>query len=589
MKSIFKNRKFGILIWTFGVVALILLGAQIFVSAYLPNLIRNRITFLVVNGSDSLYRCSMGDISVSLIGGKVSVKDINISIDSTKYKKLEEKGKLPDVSFEAKLSEGAITGLRLLPFLFYKEIRLSTIKAKNADITIYSQYNPEKEKLKKKLQAINEKENIHTEEGLEQISEQKLWQLIEPEIQGIFIDWIFLDHMKFSYKKAGAKNDLKIGYDNLSASLKEIRIDSVGAAEQDRILFTRDLSLSFSGLKIYTEDSLYKLNMDTLIYSSFRRNIFIKGFGVGPTLTPKEFTKKVGQQVDIFDVKIPEINIFNFHIDEIFAENCISLDTVVVQKPLVKIFHDRTASEDTVVKYGDYPNEALMLLPLKLKIPTIILFDSEVHYIEKQAVTYKTGDGFFTHVSGTISNLTNDSLSLANNSHMIVSMEGSFLYSAKMKAGFDFDLLSTNGAYTATADMGHIPTKELNLMTIPFGNMKIKTVDFKHAHFRLKGSTHGATARVRIVYDDLSIELLMKGKKDHKMKKDKFMTFLANLIGVRKNNPSKNGKETIAENIIVKRTAVKPFFTIIWEALFAGMKDIMLLGPAKKIKIGQEQ
>jgi hypothetical protein len=89
-----------------------------------------------------------------------------------------------------------------------------------------------------------------------------------------------------------------------------------------------------------------------------------------------------------------------------------------------------------VVKYGQYPNETLLKVPVKLKIATILLLDAEMHYIEKQAVTYKTGDGFFTHVSGVISNLTNDSAWLAANSHMTVKMTGNFLHSGKMVAGF---------------------------------------------------------------------------------------------------------------------------------------------------------
>lgn len=586
-KRIFKKKSVRILFWSIGIAVLLLVGVQIFVSAYLPKLIRERITFLVVNGSDSLYRCSVGDVSVSLVGGIITVNDIDVSIDSSRYKLLDKQNKLPDVTFEAHLKEGAIHGLKLWPFVFYKKISLHSIEADNADIVIYSQYNPEKERRRKKLQEMRKTENENSGQPDEPISEQKLWQLIEPEIQGIYIKEINLDHMKFSYKKAGVKNEMKVEYDNLFARLKEIRIDSIGASEKDRILFTEDLSLSFTGLKVYTEDSLYKIKMDTMIYSSFTKNIFVRGFGIGPTITPEEFTKKVGQQVDVFEADVPEINIYNFQIDKIFSENTICVDTVTVQKLLFKIHHDRTALPDTVVKYGQYPNEALMTMPIILKVPTVLLFDCEVHYIEKQAVTFKVGDGFFTHVSGTVHNLTNDSASLQIENHLKVNMEGFFLHSGRMTAAFDFDLTSKNGDFSAKADLGRMNEKELNLMTVPFGNMVMKNVDLKSAQFNLRGNRNGTSGTLRMIYSDLNVELLKK--KEDKMKKDGLMTFLANLLGVRKNNPTKNGEETIAENIVVKRTAVMPFFNMIWKTLFGGMKDIMLKGPARKIKIGQEE
>jgi hypothetical protein len=571
-----------------GISIVFFVAFRIFVAQYLPGMIRKRIIYLVENGSDGLYKCTVGDVYVGVAGGTVQIKNLEINVDSARFKQLELRNKLPDITFRVKLNEGKVTGFQVMPFLFHKKIRLHTLKAEYPDIIIHSQYNAEKERLKKKIREIK-KNQVENPEPVEPISEQELWQLIKPEISGIYAKWVFLDHMKFSYRKAGVTNEMKIEYQDLSASLKEIRIDSVGAASPDRILFTEDLSMSFIGLKYYSEDSLYVMYMDSMLYSSYAKNIFIRGFGVGPTLKPIEFMKRVGHQVDVFDVKIPEINVYNFQIDKIFTENAVTVDTVHVQKSVLKIYHDRTFSPDTVVKYGQYPNEALLLMPITLRVPVVVLFDSEVHYIEKQAVTFQTGDGFFTHVSGTITNVTNDSLWLKKNSHMKVDMVGNFLHSGKMTAGFDFDLGSNDGHFTARADLGSMGPEELSIMTVPFGNLKMKSADLKEAHFRLTGNRNGTVGSLRMIYEDLCIELLKKGNGSPGMKKDKLMTFLANLVGIRKGNPANNGKETIAHHISVERTPPMPFFNMIWRTLFGGMKDIMLKGPAKKIKIGQEE
>ena len=156
-------------------------------------------------------------------------------------------------------------------------------------------------------------------------------------------------------------------------------------------------------------------------------------------------------------------------------------------------------------------------------------------------------------------------------------------------AAFDFDLASANGDFTARADLGRMDAKQLNLMTIPFGNLKMITADLKEAHFRLKGTKDGTTGTLRMIYTNLSVEILTKGKKETGMKEDKIMTFLANLVGIRKKNPADDGTETIGQNIVVRRTPEMPFFNMVWKTLFGGMKDVMLKGPAKKIKIGQEE
>ena len=586
-KPILKRKGIKIAFWTTGVILFLLLAVQIFTSIYLPGIIKKRVVFLVENGSDGLYKCSVGGVSVNVLGGTVSIKDVEVKIDSVKYNHIVELGSLPDATFEANLEEGKITGFKLFPFLFSKKIVLNTIKIVKAEIRIYSEYDVEKERLQKikseQKKQYNEENNIK-----EPIREQKLWQLIEPEIKGIRINWIFLDDTKFSYRKASSQSELKVSYNNLSATLKGIRVDSVGASEKNRILFTEDISLNFTGLKFFTPDSLYMINVDSMVYSSFTKDIIIKGFGVNPTLDAAGFSAKIGQQVDAFDVKVPSMLIKNFQVEKIFSDNAFQVDSIEVDKPLVKIFHDRTFPADTVVKYGQYPNEAILKTPIALRIPLIILKESEVHYIEKQAVTYKTGDAFFSKVSGTMTNVTNDTGWLKTNSHMVIDMQGNFLHSGKMTASFDFDLASPMNEYTAKADMGRIGAKELNIMTIPFGNMEMKTADLKEAHFRLQGNKNGTIGSLRMIYNNLTVEMLAVDKKNGGMKDDKFMSFLANLVGVRKDNPDKKGIETKAENIVVKRTPVMPFFNMIWKTLFGGMKEIMLKGPAKNIKIGQE-
>src|SRR5688500_4286648 len=153
-KLFLKRRAVRITLWVVGAAMILFIATQIFVSQYLPGMIRKRIVYLVENGSDGLYKCSLGEVSLSVVGGTVKIKDLQIAVDSAKFKQLELNGRLPGATFRANLADGNISGVKLVPFILYKKIRIHTIKVEHPDITFHSHHNPEKERMKKKTRDL---------------------------------------------------------------------------------------------------------------------------------------------------------------------------------------------------------------------------------------------------------------------------------------------------------------------------------------------------------------------------------------------------------------------------------------------------
>src|SRR5688500_17476085 len=85
------------------IIALGLFGFQQFLQFYIPKIIRKQINHLVVDGSDSLYTCSIKKISVNLLTGSVKIKGLNISIDSVRYLQREKQNKVPNLMFNLQL------------------------------------------------------------------------------------------------------------------------------------------------------------------------------------------------------------------------------------------------------------------------------------------------------------------------------------------------------------------------------------------------------------------------------------------------------------------------------------------------------
>ncbi len=559
-----KLRKFiRVGAWT-GLGLVVLLVTGIFcLNRYVPNLIRNKIHHMVVNGSDSLYSCSIDKISVNLWLGKVSVEGVNISVDSVKYREQKLSGRLPNITFELKMLKGSIKGLQVFPLIFSKKIRIDAIEVDSAAIAMCRQF-----KEKKKAAP----------------SEESLWRMMKPVINGIYVNEILLNKIKFSYRHSEDKKDVSLAYQDCSVKLQHIRIDSIGAANSSRILFTEDIAIRLVGLNYFTPDSLYHLKIDSLSYSSFLKKVISKNLDLQPTITPIAFTRKHGMQVDIFEASIPDLTAINFQIEKIFTENELCFDTIILKKPILNIHRDRTAHYDTTSQLGKYPNEALLAAPFIVRVPLMLLEDAEIHYIERQKLSLKTGDAYFSHVTGSISNITNKKEDIEKNSHCKMDLHGFFLTHGRLKVKFDFDLASPEGAYTASADLGSMKANELNTIFIPFANIELKSLTIDEGHVKFRGNHKGITGVARILYHDLKIEILGVDAKTHKTKKQGFISFFANLVAVRSHNKM-GKKEVIADHIYVERKRRQPFANLIWEFFFESMKKIILKVPAKNLKV----
>jgi len=103
-------------------------------------------------------------------------------------------------------------------------------------------------------------------------------------------------------------------------------------------------------------------------------------------------------------------------------------------------------------------------------------------------------------------------------------------------------------------------------------------------HIKFHGNSKGITGNGRIIYDKLKILILKPNRKNNKTKKQKFVSFFANIFAVRAHN--RIGKrEVLATQIHVSRKRRQPFGNLMWEFLFEAIKKITLKVPAKDLKV----
>lgn len=551
------------LLWSFAGFFLLSGLGLVILHIYIPYIIQNKITQMVVEGSDGLYTCTVAKVKVNFWLTNIRFTDVKITIDSSIYHQQKEAGTLPHITYNLSIISGSISGIEMIPILRSKNIKLGSVQINEADIIINNQPDT--------------KPNI-------KLNEKSLYNLVKTNIKGIFIHDIQFNKLKLYYSHSTHKTSYTCSFDNGIITLNDIRLDSIGVGSVSRTFFTENISLQLYNVDYVNKNSLYRMRMKSISYSTLSNELLCHQFNLLPTLSYIAYTKRHGMQLDIVEVTIPILAASHFQIENIFRQGELKVEEIHIHEPVLKIFRDKTAPSDTTSQLGLYPNELLLNTKLQISIPLINIHNATIHYIERQKSNLKTGDIFFTHVTGTFTNITNRKKEIALNPYCNMKLNGYFLHSGKLEVRFNFDLSSSAGNYDGYANLGKVNLDEMNRVMIPLANIRLKSMQLKEAHGTLHGNHKGVNGNISISYSDLNIELLPTHSKKGKIKKQRFASFFVNMFAIRKQNPRGN-REVMARNIYVHRKREQPFAHLIFEFIFESTKKIILKTNGKNLKL----
>jgi len=253
----------------------------------------------------------------------------------------------------------------------------------------------------------------------------------------------------------------------------------------------------------------------------------------------------------------------------------LTIDTISMISPVISVYKDRTAPADRRSKFGKYPHQLLQNAPFIIRVKAIHVSDARVTYTEKNQESKREGKLVFQKLRGLITNVNNDPEDLVKNSKCVADINGLFMDHSPIHAVFTFHLNQANtGAFEVSADMEKFDAAQLNPISLPLAQASVKSFDMRELHYYIKGTEKSGVGNLRMLYNNLEVELKKKDD-DGKMKKKGLLSFLVNKLVVYPDNPMK-GKERKAVNIQTDRIPNKSFFNLVWKTLYASARDIAI-------------
>lgn len=525
-----------------------------FVNRFIEPVLKDRLHTLIIQGSDSLYRYSLGKLKANFYGGNVEVENLQITIDSSRYNYLRARNALPPLTMQLSLRKGHVKGVGIIDLLFGKKVNIREIMSSNAEVKL--------------------SRHIHPNDSIE--ANVPVWKAIQPNIRSIHVGRIKLDGIKLLYSNADTSESINLQFDRCDALFENILVDSAAASDSTRMGFTKEISMQFRELQFRTPDSTYNMRAQWIRYSSKKRTLEVDSFKLEPTLDRRDFYEAANRQTSLYNISFAKVRFVNTGLDHFIHYNIIDADTVVFEKPDVKIYNDKTLPPDFESKIGKYPHQQLLRASSIIAVKNISFKNASVELTEKDAKTNKEGTIAFTGLDFSASNVTNNRRLIKKNPVCLANFSGTIFGTSPVSLSVKFYLDSANGRFDASGSVKNISAEQLNAVAVPLANVQINSCIIHQLDFFVRGEDYSATSNVRMRYNNLSVTLRKTDEETGEIKTKKFVTKILNRFVIWPDNPGPEGIERVAQNKRVARLTTQSFFGILWKTIFAGMQDVMM-------------
>jgi len=321
---------------------------------------------------------------------------------------------------------------------------------------------------------------------------------------------------------------------------------------------------------------MYTIKVDTVRGSISRKTMDVKGIQLIPMYPDLAFSRKYDAQKDRYDLNFKEINLSGVDFIALNNDGNLHAKRLKIGPAKVKIFMNRELPPPNFDKARNYPHRALKRLSIETLVDTMSLDRVDLAYTEYNPKAKERGTLRLENLSGTILNVTNDSLRLTKNHHALANLTTYVMGTGKMNVKIDFNLTSPDAAFSYVGHIAGFNMQVLNPLSKSLGLIAIESGKVKSADFTISANEKRAKGTVRFEYTDLKVNLLDQGE-DGKKEKKGLLSFLANTILIKNDNPTRNEAVRTA-NVSYERVPQASFFNLMWKSVFVGIRETVGIG-----------
>jgi hypothetical protein len=545
---------------------MVLAGIAWFLNVKSRPILTDRIKTLLYKSTDSLYTISFTKVSTNVITGNATLQNVKITPDTNRFKQLIALKRAPNNLYTVSLKKLVVR--RFHPLTLYREqkLQLEEIIFDKPEVTMVNQQF-----------AFNE--------GRAPRPIKSPYDIISKNLKEFSIKSIRFKDVSFKYINKNRINTTPFSIDDLNITLTDLLVDSTSAEDPSRFYLLKDIVINLNNYVYRTPDKMYDIKLDKLDFRATTGKLRVNSFALVPLYDEMTFGKVAGYARERFSINMSDIMLNGIDLPLYISKQELWAKEMAISNGFISVFNQNGLRQKPQEnKIGKFPHQLLQLLNAPILVQKIQLKDVNVNYAVYNSESNQKGQISFEHTSGIIKNATNLEKIKAINPIMEVNLNTYLFGQGKLDVNFKFNLTAKDGAFSYNGVLHNFNARVLNQITKPLGLVRINRGNIDKLKFNFEANDLGAKGTVGFSYYDLSVALMKNDpEKDHLVTRG-FLSFLANALIIKSENPGPDGKLVLVE-VNYSRPANTSFFNMIWKSLFTGIKYSIGITEEKQIQV----
>jgi hypothetical protein len=484
-------------------------------------------------------------MSVDILASTISLQNVILAPEQETLAALIKNAQAPNDVFKISFKSFVIEGINLDDALTSKTMDYSLLKLVNPHIEIH--HKKRKEKAKK-------------EEGF---SDLFLKEMEKFSLKKLVIEGATVVHYNDD------KNAKQTKLNEFSLVMNDVLIDSVTRNDKARFLFAKEAFISFKNFIATTTDGLYDMKIGMVTVKAPQQTVSLQNLSFKSKFSKAALQKKFKTRKEIFDLSVPSITIKNMDWWDVLNEERLEAGDVTIANLKLAVYLDR--SFPAASKMGNFPNQLIMKMPMKIDLSKIRVKNMEVAYTELNPKSAQTGTVVLDKIDMEINGVTNMPEKLPKGKKITITASAHFMRTVPLKASFSLDMMNyKKGVFSADLSLDGFDGQLVNSFAAPLGLVSVKNGSLQNITIKVTGNETKAKSDVLVLYKDIKVSLLEKESGKKALDKKDVTSFLANLFVLKADNP-KGSKEPRREMGEFIRNTNAGFLNLVWKTSLVGI------------------
>ena len=545
-------------IWALSLIAVLAVSLSVagwYLSRNWKVLVEEKLATLVQESTQGLYKLTYDDLDINPAIGNVTFRNLVFRADTNVYRLLEGQQKAANNLYDVEMKTLQIKRFSIIDLIKDKGLRIKSIALGTVKLQLTQKYHAYNDTLQ------------HPGEKDFRASLKKVLAFVD--VKDIRVDSVYLNYVK---QAEDGKETFKIAQNGISLQVKDFLIDGEAQADSSQLFYAKMIALSMPKFNHNFPKGLYKGGFSSLGFNTQEKTLVLAGVYYEPTMPRSTYYGRTKVNKTLVSLRADSLRLEGFDFMGLLAGKGCVTEKMFVRDGTVKFYGDKRFPKKPVNQIGRAPHQQLMKFGMALNLKEIFLDNIDIEYTEMGAKYHREGTITFNDTRGTLSNVTNDSLILQKNRFMKADLKTKVMNSGPLAVLFNFDMLSTKGAYTYKGHVDPMKAPAFNKILQPILNFEIASGNIRKIRFDMQGTDRHTTGNFWFDYDNLKVKLPDIQKENGKKTSGKVVSFLVNQILINDSNPDANEIYHTGK-ISYPRDPSYTFFKNLWKSLLEGIKQ----------------